>query len=267
LPGQRYEFTADGNILCRLPQDASAKVTVNQAENIMIHVGEVRVTEKESIPFEIVFGEGDARLVFTADGNVQITGEGPGWGVGEFDFDFNLGGEFEEMADQIGRQVSEQIESQVNMIEQQINAQMENLSAHLGNIGISPEKAERIAERAREASARATAQAQERMQRAQERIQRKMEAVQRKAEQKARAAERAAQRGAQREKRSWSFSWPAAPGHPGHPGHPARPTAPEAAGEPVSDDERLLILRMLEQKKITAEEAEQLLAALEGKGA
>jgi hypothetical protein len=32
----------------------------------------------------------------------------------------------------------------------------------------------------------------------------------------------------------------------------------------VNDEERLVILRMLEQKKITVQEAEQLLAALEG---
>lgn len=36
-------------------------------------------------------------------------------------------------------------------------------------------------------------------------------------------------------------------------------------GDPVSDDERLAILKMLQEKKITLEEAEKLLAALEGK--
>lgn len=43
---------------------------------------------------------------------------------------------------------------------------------------------------------------------------------------------------------------------------PAVPS--EAAGEPVSEEERMTILRMLQEKKITSEEAEQLLAALEG---
>jgi predicted house-cleaning NTP pyrophosphatase (Maf/HAM1 superfamily) len=37
------------------------------------------------------------------------------------------------------------------------------------------------------------------------------------------------------------------------------------AGDPVSDDERLVILKMLQEKKITLDEAEKLLAALEGK--
>ena len=41
-----------------------------------------------------------------------------------------------------------------------------------------------------------------------------------------------------------------------------RPPKPAA---PVSDDERLTVLKMLQEKKITIEEAEKLLAALEGK--
>jgi SHOCT-like protein len=40
---------------------------------------------------------------------------------------------------------------------------------------------------------------------------------------------------------------------------------PPPPSEPVSDEERLSILRMLQEKKITREEAEKLLAALEGK--
>ena len=44
--------------------------------------------------------------------------------------------------------------------------------------------------------------------------------------------------------------------------------APAAApaGDPVSEEERMTILRMLQDKKITSEEADKLLAALEGNG-
>ncbi|HET9909472.1 MAG TPA: hypothetical protein VFQ23_22690 [Anaerolineales bacterium] len=42
------------------------------------------------------------------------------------------------------------------------------------------------------------------------------------------------------------------------------PTPPSPPSEPVSEDERMAILKMLAEKKITAEQAEQLLAALEG---
>ena len=40
------------------------------------------------------------------------------------------------------------------------------------------------------------------------------------------------------------------------------PKAPKS--DPVSDEERMTILRMLSEKKITSEEAEKLLSALEG---
>ena len=47
---------------------------------------------------------------------------------------------------------------------------------------------------------------------------------------------------------------------------PDRPPAPpEPPRDPVSNEERMTILRMLAQKKITAEQADQLLAALSGK--
>ncbi len=39
----------------------------------------------------------------------------------------------------------------------------------------------------------------------------------------------------------------------------------QSAGDPVSDRERMAILKMLQEKKITSEQAEQLLSALEGK--
>jgi hypothetical protein len=38
------------------------------------------------------------------------------------------------------------------------------------------------------------------------------------------------------------------------------------AQEPITEEERLLILKMLEEKKISVQEAEKLLAALEGRG-
>jgi hypothetical protein len=42
------------------------------------------------------------------------------------------------------------------------------------------------------------------------------------------------------------------------------PTPPKPPVDPVTEEERLMILRMLEQKKITLEEADELLSALEG---
>ena len=46
---------------------------------------------------------------------------------------------------------------------------------------------------------------------------------------------------------------------------PTPPTPPAPPAPPVSEEERMMILRMLEQKKISLEEADRLLAALENK--
>ncbi len=91
-------------------------------------------------------------------------------------------------------------------------------------------------------------------QRHRERAEQRVEAAMRRAEEKMRASERRA-----------NFVGVAvgrgAVGRP--PSSVAPPPAP--VNEPVSDGERLVVLQMLQNKKISLEEAEKLLAALEGK--
>ena len=81
----------------------------------------------------------------------------------------------------------------------------------------------------------------------------KVQAAMRRAEMKVRAAEVRGRRGAQFNVNVGRWNWDLSPKEP-----------PET-GEAVSDDERLIILRMLQEKKISLAEAEKLLAALEGK--
>ena len=50
----------------------------------------------------------------------------------------------------------------------------------------------------------------------------------------------------------------------GGPKPPAPPTPPTPPTEPVAEEERMAILKMLAEKKITAQQAEELLSALEG---
>lgn len=118
----------------------------------------------------------------------------------------------------------------------------------MGNLG------ERIAQHVSEA-ARQTMRHSQRAEAHTERVQRKVEAAMRRAEEKIRAAERRSMH------MGFSFGRPA--GEMPRPPAPPRPPVPPS--EPVSDAERLAILRMLQEKKITLQDAEKLLAALEGK--
>jgi hypothetical protein len=243
LPGQTYEFRADGNVLCRLPPDVSAIVKIERAAKAKIRAGNVNLSEGEEFPYQVTLGDGDASLIFSADGNVDLVGQAPDWEMPE-GFDASYAKYFEGMTEDIGVQIENQVSAQMEMIESQLNAQLENLSETLSSVGLSTEQARR----AQDAGARAAARAREKMQRAQEKIRRKIEFAQRRADQHARFAEKRTQ---PRERRTWGFEWPG--------------TKPEVGGESVTDEERIMILKMLEQKKITPEEADQLLSALEGK--
>ena len=78
------------------------------------------------------------------------------------------------------------------------------------------------------------------------------ERISQRAQEAARRAEHKAQRVASRRHAKMKWTWD----------FDNMPKAPKR--EPVSEEERMAILRMLAEKKITSEEAEQLLSALEG---
>lgn len=238
-PGSQIKLSAHGNLDCRLAKDASAKVVVERAKQMVVKIPDIETTVGMTAPYELTLGEGEAQLILSADGNLVLSALPPDLEIGELAVE--PGEDFEGFAETLEEHISRQVEAQMELLEQQLQAQIENLEASLGAAGVSAERAERIARRAR-------ARAEEKIQRAQERIQRKLEAARRRAEMKARAAEQAAR---DRRKRPYVFSWSNTPA--------------QASSEPVSDEERLMILQMLERGKITPEEAEQLLAALEGK--
>lgn len=124
---------------------------------------------------------------------------------------------------------------------------MGDFGDHLGReFGVM---AEEFAARARAAAERAADTARRKGEAARRRAEAKIESAQRRAERMSERAERT-----RRKTGSFVLRFDAA-----HPGQPPAPPVP-----PVSDEERLAVLKMLEQGKITVAQAEKLLAALEG---
>ncbi len=114
--------------------------------------------------------------------------------------------------------------------------------------GIPTDLHEHISQQLQEATQQA--------QRHRDRAERRVEAAVHRAEEKMRAAER----------RSKFMGVVVGRGAVGRPQAPIPPVAPPAPiSEPVSDAERLTVLKMLQDKKISLQDAEKLLAALEGK--
>ena len=95
-----------------------------------------------------------------------------------------------------------------------------------------------------------------------ERISRTVEISTARAMKRADEAVRRAERHAERQARRWGRGGSPGPWDFGNKGAPAPPGA--SRSEPVAEEERMAILKMLQEKKITAEQAEQLLQALEG---
>ena len=83
----------------------------------------------------------------------------------------------------------------------------------------------------------------------------------RRAERLAADAAQRAERHAERQARRWRGNVNVGPWDFGPKGVPKPPVPPS---EPIADEERMAILKMLQDKKITSEQAEQLLRALEG---
>jgi hypothetical protein len=255
MMGSTYNIQALGDVVCSLPQEADLKASLtSRGKSIKVRLpGNSDNYRQEKVEF--VLGGGEIALTISAGGDIALLGEDTGWG--------GATPPPPDYSQQIARQVEAQIGSQMEEITRRMDEQMSHLSDTLGRVGMSPDETQRIIEQAMLVSERETSRAQEKMRRAQEKLERKLEATQRRAEQKAQSAER----------NSWTrarHTW----GHGSHtlkvdlsssPTASAPPAPPAPDTEPVSEEERLMILRMLEQKKISMEEADRLLSALEGK--
>lgn len=266
-PGGKYAIQAGGNIMISLPEDASASIEIVEANRIILNMPDLAASAPVTAPHTLTLGEGDADIRLEAGGSLMLHSQGPRWDVSS-----ELEGihEIDHAALDIAEQVTRQIESQMAMLEQQLNSQLSTLPGILGSRGLSPEQMERIQQRAREAGERATERAQEKMRQAQERLARKLEAAQERAEARARIAEQrmrmSEERMARRERRGIRFPVPPVPPMPPVPPispHPFAPPRPPS--DPVTENERLTVLRMLSEKKISLAQAQRLLDALEGK--
>jgi len=251
LAGKNYTISATGDLQCLVPPDASLRVDFHsRGRRIRIRRPEEKITLAEDV-HQLVLGKGEAHMSLNAGGSILFACQEADWAEME-DIQDELDEAFTEFSEEVGQRVTDQVDVQIETQMEILSQHLSKLEALVGKSGMPEEEAERVLRRAREASERASRRAQERMRRAQIKLERKLGAAQRKAEHKMKAGERHSPTST---RQTWKFEWPT----------PPVPPTPPAGTEAVSDAERLMILQMLEQKKITLAEAEQLLAALEGK--
>ena len=225
LPGQTYDISAGDDLILRLPPDANVRLHLTGGSPDSIHVDFPGVSRPEDC------AGCEVLIGQEADGMAEMV-----LSAGDDLLVTSQADSWESAADfgvgmRDGNEWTfppfELPEDFSQRINQRVQAAMERAQSHL-------EAANRHAETA---GHRASI---------------KIEAAMRRAEAKARAAEVRSRRG-QAAVRIGRWNWD------------VTPHGPAQTSAPVSDEERLSILKMLQEKKISVEEAEKLLAALEGK--
>lgn len=228
--GQQCTIRAEGSVTCEAPRDAGGVFMLKAEGGIRVRdLGEERSLRNGVLNFERA--PAHARLTLEAEGDILLRG------VQLRDFDATEFAETleEEMAlrsVEIAQQITAQIEAQVNELSRQLDDK-------LARIGASEELATSI---------------QEKVQSAMRRAEEKLAETLRKVEQRTQEAE---------SRRRKSPGWVALPTPPPPPATP-RPTTSRTKRTPATDEERMMILRMVEQGKLSVEQAEKLLLALNG---
>lgn len=278
-PNHTYAFEAGGDILCRI-SGGSVRLEADSGGEVSVNLPGAKVEGSDNDK-TVTLGDGAANVTLEAGGDISITTtSGDPEAMGEFGDHF--GDEFGAMAEEFAARIDSQIEAQMAGFEQHLNEQLAHLNLHPGQANI-----ENLTARAREADERAREKMQRRSEAAQRRAEaladaarRREEAARRREQSLAEAARRREEAARRREEQqvergkrklsyAFKFDAPRPPTPPMPPMPPRPPTGPIPRATPpaeaVSDEERMTILRMVEQKKITIEDAEKLLAALEGK--
>ncbi len=252
VPWQVYSIQARGTIRCRVPGDANVDFKiVNGGQEIRIRTmeGNQRIKEGE---YTFTLGEGGVQVKLTAGSTVDIRTTATEYDAFER-IEVDFGSEIGSMADEIAESAVAQVEAQLEMINSQLDTHLSGLATTIKTAGMTEEKAQEVQERLEAAKVRAAERAEAAAERARAKLELKLAAAQRKADRKARAA---AARAARKERRSRGDRRFVVP----------TPPPPPKPVDPVSEEERMMILQMLQEKKISVEQAEKLLAALDGRG-
>ena len=240
---------AGGDVRCRVPLAVNAKLDLRAGDEIILR-NLPMPDEWNARQVQYTLGDGEGALELQAGGRIKLIG-----GEGEevypdmdMDFEFQFQGDFNERATVLVQQVADQVEAQVEAFTRQMNerlAQLDNGDAIAAKVQLKVQSAMRQAEEK-------IAEAMRRAERAGER-----------------QAERQAARDArQRVRVDVMPPMPPVPPMRPMPGMgvphmaPPPPPASKPKRNPASAEERMMVLRMVEEGKISVEQAEKLLSAM-----
>jgi hypothetical protein len=234
VPWQAYQLKAGGDLILSIPVDTSADLSIkSEAKDITIFPGKLDITSNEK-ELEHTLGEGGPAILLTAGGKVFVIDN-------EFTTFTGIGmnmGDLGSIAAGFTTKATDFIRDNLENLEEDLTESLSGLSESLKDIGLSEEKLRELGVQIEETSRMAAEKAEIAAIKAQAKVEKKVA----KARLKAFKA---------RDKiKQFDIN---------------KFLEAEPDKKAVSEGERMLILEMLQEKKISAEEAEELLNALEGK--
>jgi len=233
---QAYDLQAGEDIDLRIPEDTDAEITCRSEEgeiNLFLKDGEHTFTKELH---HQVLGEGGPPLTLTAGGRISVSTRSETW-TPSLDFHLDIDPDLSAMAEEITNQAFEELEKHLNELENHLE---EPLSGMADSLEFSPDSLDdldKLQKKILKASQKSTRKAQKIARKTQAKVEKKLAQAQRRAEKKGRSP--------------GSFDFEAFLG--------------QKQAQDSLDEERMLILKMLQDKKITAEQADDLLSALEEK--
>jgi hypothetical protein len=263
-PEREYSVLAGGDLKCRLGPDASARLSLIAGGDISIDLKAAQV-EGSSNRKTVTLGAGAAAVNLRAGGDLNLIGLSFDADAMD-DFGERFGEDFGVMADEFASQIESQIETQIESQMADFEKQMADRLAGL-NFGASGVDAGKIAATARRAAERVQRAGRKQVDEARRQAEKDAEHARRIADSAQRRAEAISHKAHEAHgRRGWPFKFETPrPPAPPRPPSPQRPMSPAPQADAISDEERMVILRMVEQGKITVADAEKLLAALENK--
>ena len=234
VPWQAYQVKAGGDISASIPDESSVDLSIHsEKEDITVIVGDIdqKLNDKD---FSQQLGEGGPALMLSAGGQVFLTGDSFTW-LSNIKINAD---ELENLAVDFSAQTAEQIKNQLGHLEEDLRESLSGLSESLDSMGISEENLQKIASQIEDSSRVVVHKAEVAAVKAQAKVEKKIALARKKAfkfKSKTKEFDVNEFLATQEQKRT------------------------------VSADERMLILEMLQKKKISPEEADDLLQALEGK--
>jgi hypothetical protein len=239
--GCNYHLNARGNAMLRLSEGTNAHLSLRAQGKLMSSAVLANQEQREGM-LTGTLGDGGTEIVVEAKGNVILGAKGqPGGGT--------------DLGDEISRQVEESLraidfEAIGRQVSEEMDAAMSRLQVKLESVDW-----ERLGLQTQQSVERAMEQMRRNMDRMVEKAARHQERLERRAEREAHRAERMTHKA----ERMTPGPGPSTEETDGQEGVPDGPSM----AYPDPEEERLSILKMVEQGQITPQEAEMLLDALE----